>query len=1544
MKKLFESKKFLGITSLVLATSLVVGTIAIRRSKNKGIEVGIPQVNAAGDMLLDYDSASLVNFSTILGRAVDYGIISETLRQEGHMETTFATNKFVNPNAANNCDVDLAGSATAQFIIASLESGSKARFGNTYMGGEMPFVIDTTYDMAANEDSYFVYDDSCKASVLYRTYEEDVLKTNVTSMINKTVKQSNILASKPALDGDTIAVKRGDSGATIDLSNPSFENATIYINVESGSNLEKAIQVADGLLIIKHPSTNIVFNVMGTGEITLTQYRMQIVGDPSFEVDPDNGQERANDCSFDSTTTCSGVDSLHNKHVEEYMTKSVVWNIRNASSVKYNMTAGLFLIPKNIPSNVVGSSAGWIASAGTTTVSSGEFHFIYHDRENQANTEGESVLHFAARKAFTDSFDSIEELTNVKLLANDYSFSFVETESDFVTVKENGVFGSDCKNDAYSKITFPNITVDVKTVDPKIPQKRYFVVKENVTDSVDPSVTISSGEIDIVLTITNIDGIIHYVVDAYKYYTETAKNEQKPDEKDENIAVSGAEFSLGAIYNKIDKDEASLTLKKTLSGETPSGKTTYQIAVKKGLQYVQSDGTLSGQTYYFSVPANDTGITIEGLKPGEYTIIENEGNLQGYNLINTEITSTVTSGDSVVVTDITADGKMTLNADDSAIVSVDNNYEKVDITGKASMTINKMIEIDDEICPADELPVAFAEKEYKFVLSTVDGYETKYVTDFNGTLGSQNDRQVFVVKPGEDLVVYGLNPDWTYIIQELNDNNMLQVAGYNLSGIEIDGTSIDNIYNASNAVQTAEENQNSDVEVVNKYESITSSLVITKEFKNENNNEIDKTALSNLDDLVILVSGPNNYQKTITGAKLAENNWSILLEEVPVGNYEITERHADGTSSSTFVFVDYSVSGSAPTQYNSGSMLVTNKYNTVKTGNLTIQKSVETNGATLSSNDFRVYIMNEDNLYYDDVTGSFVEEKTYVTVPANGTFVTKQIPEGKYTVIEDTEYAKSLAEGYEVSASYIVNNQAGNIVDLKQYGGQCQIKNTYTKYWIDVTKEEAGDHMYNNWTYYFWILDLSKTDGTYYVDQYGKSVRLVDGQDPYYFSIKAGEDRSVKVLLENRGEYKVIEKNENVAANEAFSLKTTYSSESVSLNENTYSAAVTITNTYEYINDGSLSITKLVVGDTTALGDSLEDTYFTVLVKLSVGGKYTVEYGPEDTGSVTFTENEWTEIQILAGQTITIKDIPAGTIYTVEELNTESAPLPDGFTHDPDTQEVYADLTHQISKDDEDIVSITNTYTVATTEATVKKVWEDSGNQDGKRPENLMVQLLADGEPVENKTVTLNEDNGWEDTITDLPMYSGGKEILYTWQEVGMPNGYELTDTVVDGTETTLTNSYEAETMTLSVQKIWDDSDNQDGIRPQSLVVNLMVGEDVKGSVTLNKDNNWTDAIEDLPVYAAGKKIEYTWSEVALPEGYELTTIVENGNLTILTNKHTTEVTSVNVTKVWEDAENQDGYRPESVQVKLLANGSEVDGAMRTLVEDENGEWSYEWT
>ena len=70
------------------------------------------------------------------------------------------------------------------------------------------------------------------------------------------------------------------------------------------------------------------------------------------------------------------------------------------------------------------------------------------------------------------------------------------------------------------------------------------------------------------------------------------------------------------------------------------------------------------------------------------------------------------------------------------------------------------------------------------------------------------------------------------------------------------------------------------------------------------------------------------------------------------------------------------------------------------------------------------------------------------------------------------------------------------------------------------------------------------------------------------------------------------------------------------------------------------------------------------------------------------------------------------------------------------------------------ITTLTKRYTPEKTEATVVKVWDDEDNQDGKRPSDLKVTLSNGTE------VTLDAENKWTATVTGLPKYAKGEEIV----------------------------------------------------------------------------------------------------------------------------------------------------------------------------------------
>ncbi len=265
----------------------------------------------------------------------------------------------------------------------------------------------------------------------------------------------------------------------------------------------------------------------------------------------------------------------------------------------------------------------------------------------------------------------------------------------------------------------------------------------------------------------------------------------------------------------------------------------------------------------------------------------------------------------------------------------------------------------------------------------------------------------------------------------------------------------------------------------------------------------------------------------------------------------------------------------------------------------------------------------------------------------------------------------------------------------------------------------------------------------------------------------------------------------------------------------------------------------------------------------------------------------------------------------------------------------------------------------------VTKVWDDASNQDGVRPESIKVRLYADGEEIDSKELTVDdasEDdaNTWLFTFEDLARHDDedGHEIAYSVAEDAV-DGYE---SKVEGSLTagyTVTNSYTPEVTSIEVNKKWV------GPAAESATVKLQSSEDgeewadVEGaSATLTKDVNWSHIFENLPVYAPSKqgvKLTYRVVEDKL-ENYETTYLVDgkdsDGTVTPVagqTEKITvvntnTEKVAISGTKVWDDASNRDGKRPESITVRLLADGEEVDSKELTAddaTEDNSDVWSF---
>lgn len=252
-------------------------------------------------------------------------------------------------------------------------------------------------------------------------------------------------------------------------------------------------------------------------------------------------------------------------------------------------------------------------------------------------------------------------------------------------------------------------------------------------------------------------------------------------------------------------------------------------------------------------------------------------------------------------------------------------------------------------------------------------------------------------------------------------------------------------------------------------------------------------------------------------------------------------------------------------------------------------------------------------------------------------------------------------------------------------------------------------------------------------------------------------------------------------------------------------------------------------------------------------------------------------------------------------------------------------------------IVFTNTKTVEKKTISVKKVWDDDSNRDKVRPREITVQLLGNGKVVQEYD-GLGEGDSWSYTFDPVNRFKDGKEVEYTVREKDTPQGYTASYTK-DGNNWTITNSHTPEKTEVIVNKVWNDSENQDGIRPDSIKAELYANDKKVQDIELNENNHWSVSVSDLYKNENGKLIQYEIKEITETKGYT-SSVSNKGNTRTITNTHKPSKISVSGAKTWKDDNNRDGIRPDSVIVRLFAEGKEI--AHKKV--NAQGDWKYEFT
>lgn len=275
---------------------------------------------------------------------------------------------------------------------------------------------------------------------------------------------------------------------------------------------------------------------------------------------------------------------------------------------------------------------------------------------------------------------------------------------------------------------------------------------------------------------------------------------------------------------------------------------------------------------------------------------------------------------------------------------------------------------------------------------------------------------------------------------------------------------------------------------------------------------------------------------------------------------------------------------------------------------------------------------------------------------------------------------------------------------------------------------------------------------------------------------------------------------------------------------------------------------------------------------------------------------------------------------------------------------VYQTHTGRLVKHD-DLTSKSQTLSVPKIKKiSVKKVWNDADNADGIRPESIKVQLYKNGNTKVYDAVELSEKNNWSYTWEGLPTMENNEDIIYAVDEVEIPAGYEKEVTNKE-TKFIITNTHVPDVTKISVEKVWDDNNDQDGIRPTTIKVQLYADGKASGrTVELSENNNWKYTWQDLDKQKDGEDIVYTVDEVEVPDGY-IKTVTSKGTAFTITNTHTPETTAVKVTKIWKDSNDKYQKHPDSIEVQLYKSvAGKIDAVGDPVELSENNGWKYTWS
>lgn len=700
-------------------------------------------------------------------------------------------------------------------------------------------------------------------------------------------------------------------------------------------------------------------------------------------------------------------------------------------------------------------------------------------------------------------------------------------------------------------------------------------------------------------------------VDATKYTTKV--DDVANTATSGTIAASGNAHVFTNTYTKGD-----LTISKTVSGA--GGTFTFKVSL------LDANGHAVSGTFEIT-GANVTTISHDG----EFNLTVGKNGSASVTIKDLPAGTVCTVTETPVAGyETTVDGNDTLTGEATIVAGMVKNIAFTNTYSVEDLTITKEVVTDEDVTAPDDAFTITVKLTAAANAVLADSY-TYTVKNADGTAGTggtiAGSVGTITLKNGQTATISGLQIGTGYTVFETE--KAYYTASYAPATIS---TQSAEIVSGTNAVT-----------VTNSYN--TGNLTVTKTVAGtyapkEEQSETFNFTLTLKDNGSTVAPPITVNNQTVNWSDgvyvfTLKDGGSITIYGIPDGvTYTVTEVQPEGFDYTTKVN-DVAGNTATGTANNDPTVTFTNTY---KYSQLTITKNVsEDTPAGIAGQSFNITVTLHNNTGNYDYTSS---NGTSGKVPSDGKLTIK---DGEAITIDKVP----IGETYSVTEDDLtyfdekVEPNSGTIVDA---GNTVAITNTYKPGKLTISKTVFGTtapkgQKSEEFAFVVTLTDEkgAKVSGTFAYNKGADTASLPFTEGSAEIKLKDGESITFTNLPQGVG-YKVEETDDNVSAK----YTPTSNGEEGTISETDSNAA--FTNTYKF-ND--LTISKIVENKSAALYEAPAVEFpFVLVLKDANGNPLTGKYQVKDSDK----EIELgTPFNLMAGESITIQDLPVGATYTVTE-------------------------------------------------------------------------------------------------------------------------------------------------------------------------------------------------------------------------------------------------------------------------------------------------------